>query len=309
MSGPIDPRWGPPGASQGAGAPGPRDPLEDLLERYVHATDVPPAPDLSRRVHARLSAEPARTPPRRFLAGLFALDLLRARDAFRQTAGAAVGRGRFPGMVRVQSFGLVVLTLALLGAGVAVGASALVRLADSIEDRQDPPLLVASPSPSPWASPSPSPWASPSPSPVPSPSPSPSAIPSPSPSPSAEPSESPEPTEATDDRTPEPDGPGAQGGDATPRPPRETQRPDRATPRPDRSTPRPERTPRPTRKPKPRETEKPEKTETPEPTETPEDGSGGGGKGGGQGPGGDGSTTLWLALDPGTPTLVVVLPA
>lgn len=303
MSDPRTPRpsdgWNaarrPGGAAPGQPAqPAATDPLESMFDAYARSTDITPAPDLTRRIHAAISREPARTPPRRFIVALFSLKLAAARDAFAQTAGVAFGKGRFPALVRAQALALVALTLGVVGLAAVGGAIGLRQVVDRFDvDDQAPTELVASPSPSTL----PSLVASPSPSPSDAPSPSPSAVPSASPS--AAPTESPDPTEEvtddpTDDPTPDPTKDGGveprrtqepDGGDKeTPRPtqkPRATAKP---TPRPTREpreTEKPEKTPKPTKKPTPEpdETEKPDETDEPDETDKPEDGGGGGNSG------------------------------
>jgi hypothetical protein len=275
--------------------PPPVDPLESLLEGYARSTEITPAPDLSRRVHAAISREPARTPPRRFLVALFGFRLAAARDAFAQTAGVAVGRGRFPALVRAQAMALVILTLGVVGVG-AVGAAVGLRgVVDGLDLDPPPVQVVVSPSPSPSASPT----ASPSPSPSPSPSASSSASPSPTVSPSPEPTD--EPTEdPTDDPTAEPTENTTvqvrrtQAPDdetkATPKPtqrPRATAKPTPKATREPKETEKPRRTSRPTKTPKPAETEKPDDDdddddpdETDEPDDDDDDNSGSGGNSG-----------------------------
>ena len=126
----VDPRT--PRASDGYAAAHGGDPARERLRhptrwrRCSTGMRVPrmslPAPDLARRVHAAISREPARTPPRRFLAALVGLRPAAARDAFRQSAGVALGRGRFPALVRAQALALVVLIVGVVGVAGVVGA-------------------------------------------------------------------------------------------------------------------------------------------------------------------------------------------
>ncbi len=133
-----------------------REALGDLLDAFARSTDIRPAPDLARRIHATISREPARTPPRRFLAAILALRPGAARDAFRQLAGVAVGRGRFPAVVRVQALALVALTVAGLGMAAVGGAVGIVRMVESLEvDHRPEQQLLHSPTPPPLASMSP----------------------------------------------------------------------------------------------------------------------------------------------------------
>jgi len=257
MSDPLDPRTGAPGAAprashrpSSAGHPGgpALDPLEDLLVGYVRATEISPAPDLAARIHARIAADPARTPPRRFVAAVWALDAGRALGAFRQTLGSALGHGRFPALVRVQAMGLVLLTLLVVGAGVVIGAMGVSTL---LRGPQPAPVVIA-PSPSPWSGPT-----TPVPTVSPDTTPSPGIItPSPTPLPS-QPDQPPVPSptspvpETSRTRRPTLGPEGTPGPGVTPRPTRQP-------------TPEPLDTPRPTRSPRP--------PATPEPAETPEAG-------------------------------------
>jgi len=274
--------------------------MELLLERYARFTDVQPAPDLSRRIAMRIAAEPARTPPRRFLAALGAFRLARARDAFAQTAGVAFGRGRFPALVRAQALGLVVLAVGTVGVAGIAGAVGVTQVIDRFQDQQ---VVVEredeAPSPSLSVEPSPSPSESP-------------GAPAPSPSTSPEPSESPEPSDAppTDAReTDDSSGPGVRrtaepteraattpGSDdkATPRPARTAKPTAKPTPR---ETRRPRLTPKPTRRPspEPEDTDEPRETEEPDDpaeSEAPDDDNSGPGKDG------SGTTAVLVAVGP-----------
>jgi len=127
---------------------GPVDDVSARLERFAASTHVAPRADLAERVHARLAMEPGPTPPRRFLVAVGALAPRPALAAFRQSLGAALGRGRFPMVVRAQALGLVLLVVLSVG---ALGAGGAVLLAAVVQQRVQPtpsiPLPKASPSP------------------------------------------------------------------------------------------------------------------------------------------------------------------
>ena len=115
------------------------------------ATDIPPAPTLTARIQARVALEPRQTPVRRFVVALMALKLGRAWFAFGQAAGAAVGRGTFPAMVRVQALALMlvaVMAVGALGAGGAIGLDALVRPPDHPAPTLPPGLVQPTAAPS-----------------------------------------------------------------------------------------------------------------------------------------------------------------
>jgi hypothetical protein len=267
-----------------AGGPQPSgDPIVDGLLAYAAATDIAPAPTLATRIHARVGQEPRQTPVRRFVVALLALKLGRAWFAFKQAAGAAIGRGSFPAMVRVQALALMlvaVMAMGALGAGGAMGLDALVRPPVHPAPTLPPGLVKPSlvPSTMPLVSPEP---ASPSPS-------IDTTIQRPGPTTdtgNVPPGSTPTPTPRDGQHTPRPGHTPAP----TPRPiptPRPTHTPQPGeTPKPTH-TPKPTLTPKPTRMPRPTETPEPEQTDGPEPT----DGGGSGGNGGN-----GGLDAIWFA--------------
>jgi hypothetical protein len=256
------------------------DPAVEALLEYLATTAVTPPADLTARIHARIAREPDRTPPRRYALALLHLRLGTAAGAFRQLMGVAGGRGTFPGLIRVQALGLVLVTVlaaAALAAGAAVGVTKLVQ--EQRSTHPTPPTQTILPGPTAKPTPRRSDDLA---SPAPSPSDTLHLLVAPDPTPSRTPHPS---------RTPRPQD--LSGADATPHPAK-TQKPSHPeptrTPRPTpRKTPKPARTPRPT--------ERPERTDRPEPTETPEagdnSGKGGNGPGESEAPHSGGKGSVW----------------
>ncbi len=244
--------------------------MGDLLERYAARTVLPPRPDWVYQVHTLIAKEAALTPSRRFVLALAALAPRDAVMAVRQSVGAVLGRGAFPGIVRAQALAvvlLVALSVGVMGAGGAIVLQAVLPPAEK-------------PSPTHTTPNDASPTARPDDRKTPEPA-DPADVAQPSPGtdsgaggPSVDDARESQPTPRSDDATkphptpkPEKKPHPTQKPHPTPKPekkPHATQKP-HPTPKP-RPTPRPQPTPRSDNAQKPRPTPRSDNAQKPHPT-------------------------------------------
>ncbi len=118
-----------PNAPAGPGGGDVRE-MAELMERYAALTALAPRPEWLRQVHLRIAQEPRPTPTRGFLTAMGRLAPRDAAAAFRGSAAAAFGAGRFPAIVRAQAMALVllvVLSVTVVGAGGALVVGSIVE--------------------------------------------------------------------------------------------------------------------------------------------------------------------------------------